>query len=111
MTGADEAAAVAEARWEAADLLSRRPALAADLLRGHAAELAASPARSDQLLSLALERAAADLDAGRAPLADAPEASPPRPDPRQAPAWPLAALAVAAGIAAAVAAGVALADA
>ena len=110
MTGADEAAAVAEARWEAADLLSRRPALAADLLLGHAAELAASPVRSDQLLSLALERAAADLDAGRAPLADAVEPSPLRTTARPSP-WPLAALAGAAGIAAAVAAGVALADA
>jgi hypothetical protein len=111
VTGPDEAAAVAEARWEAADLLSRRPALAADLLRGHAAELAASPTARDQLLGLALERAAADLDAGRAPLADAYDPIPPRAQARRPSAWPLAVIAVAAGIAAAVAASVALADA
>jgi hypothetical protein len=105
VTAADEAAAVAEARWEAADLLSRRPALAADLLRGHAAELATSPVARDQLLGLALERAAADLDAGRAPLADGPDLAPPSGQVRRPANWRLAALAVGAGIAAAVAAG------
>jgi hypothetical protein len=106
-----EEAAVAEARWEASDLLSRRPELAADLLRGHAAELAASPDQADQLLCLALERAATDLDAGRAPLADVPEPAPePRRRVRLTQAWRLTALAMAAGVAAAVAAGVAMAD-
>jgi len=61
--------AVLVARWECADLLSRRPPrLAADLLRGHAAELAASPFARDQVLSLALETAARDIDRGATPL-------------------------------------------
>ena len=61
--------ALLAARWESADLLSRRPAcLAADLLRGHAAELATSPFARDQVLSLALETAARDIDSGAAPL-------------------------------------------
>lgn len=61
--------AVLVARWECSDLLSRRdPRLAADLLRGHAAELTASPFARDQVLSLALEAAARDIDRGAAPL-------------------------------------------
>jgi hypothetical protein len=63
--------AMMEARWEASDLLSRRPPpLACDLLQGHAAELAGSAIAHDQVLSLALDAAARDLAAGRAPLAD-----------------------------------------
>lgn len=61
--------ALLAARWECADLLSRRPApLVPDLLRAHAAELTASPFARDQVLSLALEAAARDLDVGAAPL-------------------------------------------
>jgi hypothetical protein len=61
--------ALLAARWEVAELLSRRPSLlAADLLRGHAAELAASALASDQVLSLALETAARDIQAGNPPL-------------------------------------------
>ena len=61
--------ALLAARWECADVLSRRPArLAADLLRGHAAELATSPLASDQVLSLALDTAARDIEAGNPPL-------------------------------------------
>jgi hypothetical protein len=59
------------ARWEVAELLSRRPSLlAADLLRGHAAELASSALASDQMLSLALETAARDIQAGSPPLGE-----------------------------------------
>lgn len=65
--------ALMEARWESNDLLSRRSiTLAPDLLRGHAAELAASAIGRDQLLGLALEEAARDLEGGRPPLADGP---------------------------------------
>ena len=61
--------AVLAARWECTELLSRRPSrLAAELLRGHAAELATSALAGDQVLSLALETAASDLEAGRPPL-------------------------------------------
>jgi hypothetical protein len=61
--------ALLTARWEVAELLSRRPSLlAADLLRGHAAELATSALASDQVLSLALETAARDIQAGNPPL-------------------------------------------
>lgn len=64
-------AALAAARWHVADLASRRPRdLVPDLLSGRAAELALSPMAADQLLSLALDAAAADLAAGRPPLAD-----------------------------------------
>lgn len=62
--------ALLAARWECADLLSRRPSpLTADLLRGHAAELAGSAIAGDQVLSLALETAARDIEAGDDPLA------------------------------------------
>jgi hypothetical protein len=61
--------AVVAARWESAEVLSRRPSeAAADLLRGHSAELANSPFARDQLLKLALEAAAADIEKGRSPL-------------------------------------------
>lgn len=61
--------AVLAARWECTELLSRRPSLlAAELLRGHAAELATSALAGDQVLSLALETAAGDIEAGRPPL-------------------------------------------
>ncbi len=61
--------ALLAARWECAELLSRRPPqLAADLLRGHAAELATSALASDQVLSLTLETAACDIEAGAPPL-------------------------------------------
>jgi hypothetical protein len=61
--------ALLAARWECMELLSRRPPqMAADLLRGRAAELAASAFATDQVLSLALETAASDLDAGSPPL-------------------------------------------
>jgi len=64
--------ALQTARWECAELLSRRPALlAADLLRAHATELATSPVASDQVLSLALEMAARNLEAGSAPVDEA----------------------------------------
>ena len=57
------------ARWEAAELLSRRtPEAASDLLRGRAAELAGSAAARHQLLSLALDAAADDIQKGVAPL-------------------------------------------
>lgn len=60
--------ALSEARWESCDVLSRRPSdLAPDLLRGHSAELATSPIARDQVLSIALEATARDLDEGRAP--------------------------------------------
>jgi hypothetical protein len=63
--------ALMDARWESSDLLSRRPSqLTPDLLRGHAAELAASPIGRDQLLSIALDAAAQDLDEGRPALAN-----------------------------------------
>jgi regulator of nucleoside diphosphate kinase len=62
-------AALAAARWEVADLASRRPGeLVPGLLSGRAAELAMAPVAADQLLSLALDAAANDLTAGRAPL-------------------------------------------
>jgi hypothetical protein len=61
--------ALLAARWQCADLLSRRPrASVRDLLLGHAAELACSPIARDQILSRALEAAASDLEAGRPPL-------------------------------------------
>jgi len=61
--------ALMAARWECEDLLSRRPpASTRDLLLGHAAELASSPIARDQVLSRALDAAAADLEAGRPPL-------------------------------------------
>lgn len=64
-------AAVMAARWESSDALSRRPAeLASDLLRTRARQLATSPAGRDQLLSVALAVAAADIEAGRPALAD-----------------------------------------
>jgi hypothetical protein len=64
-------AAVMDARWESSEALSRGPAeLASDLLRRRAGELATSPAGRDQLLSVALQAAAADIAAGRPALAD-----------------------------------------
>jgi hypothetical protein len=64
--------ALRAARWESAELLSRRPPrLAADLLRGHAAELATSPLGGDQVLSLALETAARNIELGSAPMDEA----------------------------------------
>lgn len=61
--------ALMAARWQCADLLSRKPPpMARDLLRGHAAELASSPIAHDQILSKALDAAAADVEAGRPPL-------------------------------------------
>jgi hypothetical protein len=64
--------ALRAARWECAELLSRKPSLlAADLLRGHAAELATSALASDQVLSLALETAALNLELGTAPVDEA----------------------------------------
>jgi hypothetical protein len=60
---------VVAARWEASELLSRRSSpVTADLLRGHAAELAHSSFARDQMLRLALEAAALDLEKGRSPL-------------------------------------------
>lgn len=57
--------ATEEARWLAFDLLSRRgPEAALDLLRGRSAELAVSAAGQNQLLSLALDQAAASLERG-----------------------------------------------
>jgi hypothetical protein len=69
LLGSAVIAAVRDARWEAAELLSRRtPAAAADLLHGRAGELAASPSGRSQLASLALEKAAADIQRGRSPI-------------------------------------------
>lgn len=63
--------ALMTARWQCADLLARKsPEMARDLLRGHAAELASSPIAHDQILSRALDAAAADLEARRPPLQD-----------------------------------------
>ncbi|MFL5297075.1 MAG: hypothetical protein ACJ798_11905 [Phenylobacterium sp.] len=63
--------ALLAARWECADLLSRKPAVhAIELVSGRAAELASSPIGRDQMLSAALDAAAADLGAGRPPLPD-----------------------------------------
>jgi hypothetical protein len=60
---------VVAARWESSELLSRRSSpVTADLLRGHAAELAHSSFGRDQMLRLALEAAALDLEKGRSPL-------------------------------------------
>lgn len=53
------------ARWEVRDLLARRDRdTAADLLRGRSGELATSAEGVDQLLSVALDRAAAALARG-----------------------------------------------
>lgn len=63
--------ALMAARWQCADLLARKsPDAARELLLGRAAELASSPIGRDQILSRALEAAAADLAAGRSPLQD-----------------------------------------
>jgi len=63
--------ALLAARWQAADLLSRKsPEAARELLLGHAGELASSAVGRDQLLSKALEVAAADLSAERPPLSE-----------------------------------------
>jgi hypothetical protein len=57
------------ARWQCADLLSRKSSGSTrELLFGRAAELASSPIARGQILSKALEAAAADLEAGRPPL-------------------------------------------
>lgn len=80
-----EAAALAEARWTASDLLARRsPELAPDLLRGQAAELAGSAGDHDRLLARFLDQAADDIEQGRPPLetpepCPPPAAGPPRP--------------------------------
>lgn len=59
--------AATQARWQSRDLLSRRSLDAApDLLRGQAAEMAFSPHARDQILSLALSAAAAELERGGA---------------------------------------------
>lgn len=64
--------AMANARWETADILSRRSVeLAADMVSGRAAELALSPGAIDQIQSLYLERAADALRIGRPPLSGA----------------------------------------
>lgn len=56
------AEAVAEARWERIDLETRKPDRGhRDLMLAQAAELALSPIGRDQLLSLALERSAQDV--------------------------------------------------
>jgi hypothetical protein len=61
--------ALMAARWQCADLLTRKSAASTrDLLFGRAAELASSPIARDQILSKMLEAAAADLEAGRPPL-------------------------------------------
>ncbi len=58
-------AALAEARWQSRELVSRRPPkAAADLLRGQAGEMAFSPIARDQILGLALSAAAAELERG-----------------------------------------------
>jgi len=63
--------ALLAARWQCADLLSRKsPDAARELLLGHAADLASSAVGRDQLLSKALEAAAADLSSGRSPLGE-----------------------------------------
>jgi hypothetical protein len=64
--------AVSGARWQCAELLTRKDAHSVrDLLLAHAAELAGSALARDQLLGKALEAAAADLHAGRPPLEEA----------------------------------------
>lgn len=63
--------AVLAARWECAELVARKPPEAVrELLLGHAAELSCSPLGRDQILSKALESAAADVRAGRPALED-----------------------------------------
>src|SRR6187455_3149703 len=75
------ARALAVARWEVADLVARRSReLAPDLLQGRAAELALSPVAADQILSLVLDQAAADIRKGRPPLVDAVVLDGPSPD-------------------------------
>lgn len=67
------AAVLATARWEAHDLLARRPPESAnELLIAHAAELALSPDARDQLLSVALSEAAISAATGRAVLPNPP---------------------------------------
>lgn len=62
-------AALSEARWEVADVLSRHaPEVAQDLVCGRAAELSLSPFASDQMLATALQSAAQDLAEHRTPL-------------------------------------------
>lgn len=69
------AEAWATARWDRADLATRRPdAGPGALLLAKAVECASSPVAREQLLSLAIERVAGDADDG-APLIEA------RPDP------------------------------
>lgn len=61
--------AMMDARWEAADLLSRKsPSAAQDFLRARAAELATSWSGRDQVMSVALDAAADDLQQGSPPL-------------------------------------------
>ncbi len=61
--------ALMAARWQCAELLARKSSDSTrELLLGRAAELASSPIGRDQILSRALEAAAADLAAGRPPL-------------------------------------------
>ena len=62
--------AVMEARWETTSLLARRPVESVpDLLRARAAELATSAWGRDQVMSVALEAAADDVENGRPALA------------------------------------------
>lgn len=60
--------ALALARWEVSELMSRHPGVAAQRLDARAADLARSPVAADQILSLALSAGAEDLRRGRAPL-------------------------------------------
>lgn len=60
-----------DARWQALDLLGRRGGDAVDLLRGYSGELALSRSAREQLLGLALDRAAAAIACAEAiPLLD-----------------------------------------
>ena len=63
--------AVEHVRWEAIELLSRQKSpYAVDLLRARASELADFAAGRDQISNVVLERAAEDIEHGRAPLGD-----------------------------------------
>ena len=63
--------ALMDARWESAELLSRRSSGAApELLRARAAELSLSASGREQVLGLALAAAADDVEQARSPLGD-----------------------------------------
>lgn len=63
--------ALLEARWTSADLLERQGrAAACERLRGRATDLAGSPLGADQVLSLALDAAADDLEGKRPVLSE-----------------------------------------